>query len=482
MPDYRFTDPFSERGTTVYGRPGYRDELVRDVPAPLLDLNSLHERYLAPEESLAPVIDAVRAATPAQVEAVRHLMIHALEAVNHALRSRSFSLSRVVYGEGVQETRARTPTRFVGDVASAIHREIEPAMEALMDRPRQAGHARRLAEILRVAHEAGASVAVLAAATDDDALRQVGLSIEADATRAGADLEAFRDDLGRTYAETARAIPDAASLKDDGLGRASRIGSRRYLDRQSTDGLIAALGGAYEDNVARWGFAGRTGSRTHEPGYSDPEPAPLGEAEAIDLRDRFAAVLDAYEDLNHRPGFGGFLNQAMCAFDVNFGGDVADMAVVMGLRPLLSKVGGLDEPNARTLVFSRHAQTSQPGRGDKPREVMVGRLDDAAPDDPALVIYPSEPEAPDGRALLTVLPDADVDAAADEDFRYSRADDGRLLVGGVRPVGGSNFHSMRDVMEHLRRDPFRLVAEVEGPVIVAFDAGPFERRATAPSP
>lgn len=486
MPDYMFTDPFRNRQYESHGRPGYRPELVAGVPEALLSLNAMMESYLAPERDLTPVVEALRAATPAQVEAVRHLMIHALERVGNATFDRAMTTSSALHLEYGKLSDRHDAASFVGEVADAVRADVADAMARLIDCPRDENLARRAAELVRVSCEGAIDCRRMAGVSGSGTLSAAGEALGAEAARAGARLQRIKEGLGGMgpeYASTVAAIPDASAIEGDAVTRSARIGTRLGFDRMGLKGLIDALGGGRDGSIARWGFNGRLPDRGHVPGYNDAEPAPLTETQAVTLRDRTADILAAYDDMCHRPGFGGCLTQVLCGLETWHGSDADSFGLKFGLRRLMDRADGVPEPD-RTLTFHRFEQAAGDSGLHKPTRLLVGTAGDG--DMPVMVVYPTDPTraGTKGRgpfSYVAFVPADRVAEAAEGGFTLGTCGDGAPTVGGTEAFG-TNFHGMQDVETWLRGTPMDHVCPGFGPVTVEYGAEPYEAPRAAPAP
>ena len=483
MPDFSFTDPYKERNTTAWGHPGYKRELVAEVPEVLLDLNFLHGRYLATERNLGPIADALRAATPAQVEAVRHLMIHALERLQNAVTSRRFSLPDALYGQFTKKPLPADPVGLVVDLAKAIEGQVMPALEHVFERPRNAAGARRMVELVRIAREGSAVCRRMAANTGRREFLAAAEGLDEVTRMTGHRLATLRNGLaamGPDYADTARAIPDDASVQADVDESSRAAGSRRRFTDMELKRLIEDIGGAREGNISRWGFNRRVPGHDYKEGYNDAEPAPLTAVQAVDVAMRMADVLEAYQDLCHRPEFGGCLTQALCCLDAEWSPSFDTLAVAGGLRDILNAVDRVPSPGRRIALAPVEASVD----GRKP-SILVGTCD--GEDLPAVVLYRADPLrtglGPKVRqgSYAGFVGGADLAEAAANGFALSEDAEGNRLCGGV-PIIGTNFLGVADMDEWLRGTPYDHVAPGTGIVPPSYRTEPFVVPTPAPTP
>lgn len=474
-PAYLFTDPHWGRNNEILGRPGIVSPWGDDLPEGLLSLNAIHEAYLVPQADLSPLAKALRDATPAQVENARHLIIHALDRIRTALRSREFSLDpecrerRCVLPRTAREALpkvayADTPAAAIRAVAEEVRASAGPALDLLARNPTSEMRMRQVAELAGAFLDASTLVNLIAAASDDPDLAAYGLRLHEEEAAFSERLQSFRDGVGPVYADAVReALPDRASMA---MQSAFRVGGTDDLPRLSTRGLkrlIENMGG-YEDGV-RAHFGRRMASRTGmDDDFYHAEPAPLTEEQALRFAREAADVLEAYQALHHRPGFGGYLMQAANGLENGVGSPRREV-LGLGMRRLVESA--VPRPShGREMTFRPHPDVEG---------LLVGRSPEGEGGHVGLIYTKDTGTRVEGAVLLAFVPaDAyEADGAPDVDAIQGRTADVAFAT-HFHGVGGA-FDWLGDAEERRRHMPADI--EVDG---AAYEAKPDVGREPTP--
>ncbi len=453
-PAYLFTDPHWNRNNEILGRPGIVSPWGDGLPEGLLSLNAIHEAHLVPQADLSPLAKALRDATPAQVENARHLVIHALDRVRSALWDRRFSLDpeyrerRCVLPRQARESlpkvvEAGTPAEAIRAVSEEVRVSAGPALDLLAKSPTNEMRQRQVAELAGAFLDASALVNLVAASTGDREMADYGLRLHEEEAAFSERLQAFRDGVGPVYADAVRSvIPDRAAMAMQSAARVGALDDMPRLSERRLKALIDAMGG-YEDGI-RAHFGRRMALRA---GMADdfyhPEPDPLTEEQALRFAREAADVLDAYQGLHHRPGFGGYLMQAANVLE-NMVGSPGREVIGIGMRRLVeTAVPG--KSYGREMTFRPHPDV---------KGLLVGRFPEGDRDDHVGLIYTRETGTNvKGAVLLAFVPaDAyDADGAPSVEAINGRTADVAFAT-HFHGVGGA-FEWLGDAEERRRYMP-----------------------------